>query len=235
MRRRLYDLFILDRAARLKMYTISWLASFAFGILLMVSGTSLEQSALGTSLVALAMVLTWTLVHCAGLHRAARVNDSTSINRRFALAGVLVAFATGLGSSTRRLEGAILNRRLLKLTRNPMLSAPEAEQVADSLDTAAQNVVTLSSTTKIRVRDAVKTTALQNPTAPFTDAANALVEYVRSVRSAPSAAEMAMNTAAREAFMRIPLRRPVANVHSQPASGGIGIICIDACNRCVRK
>jgi tetratricopeptide (TPR) repeat protein len=202
MKNRLYDLFIVDRTARMKMYAVSWLVSFAFGILLMLGGTSLEQAALGTSVVAFAMVLTWTLVHCAAnSRRASRVTDPTSINRRFALASVLVSFAMGLGSSTRRLEGAILNRRLLKLTRNPILSPPEAKQVADGLDTAKQDVVTLLSATKIRVRDTVKATALQNPTPPFTDATTALVEYVRSIALSP--AEIAMDAAAREALRAI--------------------------------
>ena len=201
MRGRLFDLFMIDRAARLRMYAVAWTVSSVCGVLVMLGGTTVQQAAIGSSLLSLAILLAWTFVYCAVPHRLALTSDTTSVGRRFVLASVLSAFSWAFSISGRRLEAAVLDRRLLRLTRNPILSSQEADEVADALDTARQDALTLSSATKIRVRDAVKTTALENPTPPFTDAASALVEYTRGV--APSPAEIAMDEAARKAFSAI--------------------------------
>jgi tetratricopeptide (TPR) repeat protein len=180
------------------MYAVAWTISTGLGILIMLGGTPVNQAVVGSSLLALAIVLIWTWVYCAFPHRISQVSPTVSIGRRFALATGLVAFAAAFGISSRRLEADVLNRRLLKLTRNPTLSPPEAQQVADALNTAKQDALGLSGATKTRVRDAVKTTALQNPTPPFTDAATALVEYERSLR--PLQAEIEMRMAVKEMF-----------------------------------
>jgi tetratricopeptide (TPR) repeat protein len=178
------------------MYAVAWTGSTGLGILIMLDGTPVNQAVVGSSLLALAIVLIWTWVYCAFPHRISHVSPYVSIGRRFALATGLVAFAAAFGISSRRLEAEVLNRRLLKLTRNRTLSPPEAQQVADALDTAKQNALRLSAATKTRLRDAVKTTALQNPTPPFTDAAIALVEYERSLQ--PLQAELEMRAAVQE-------------------------------------
>jgi hypothetical protein len=86
-----------------------------------------------------------------------------------------------------------------------MLSSREAEEVADSLDRIRGKHLSLPVTTKIQVRDAIKNSALREPRGPFTDAAKALVKYVREVFtpariSGPSEAEIAMDAAVRYAF-----------------------------------
>src|SRR6266403_600276 len=134
MRNRLYDLFIVDRVSRAKMYLWTWIVSFAFGVLLMLSGTTTEQSVVGCSVLALAILSSWTFVYCATPHRVSPLPKEPFVGRRFAIASISLTFAGAFGVSSRRLEASIINRRLLKLTRNGTLSAPEAEQIADSLN-----------------------------------------------------------------------------------------------------
>ena len=83
------------------------------------------------------------------------------------------------------MEAAVVDRRLLKLTRTPVLSPEQAMHVADILDSAAAQkpVVRLSEETRVRVRDAVKESAQRSPYPPFVNAADALVNYVREVES----------------------------------------------------
>jgi tetratricopeptide (TPR) repeat protein len=89
--------------------------------------------------------------------------------------GLLAAFPL------REVEAAVVDRRLLKLTRDPVLSPEQAKQVARTLDAASSQkpLVKLSEETKIRVRDAVKASAQRSPYSPFVDAADAFVRYVR--------------------------------------------------------
>jgi tetratricopeptide (TPR) repeat protein len=205
MRHRIYDFFITDRSARLKMYAWTWLASCGFGVLLSLSGTPIKQSVVGSSLLSLVMLVGWTFVYCS-VPRTIRQPPTASFGRRLALASFLSAIAAALGISSRHMEAAVLNRRLLKLTRNPTLSAPEADRVANTLDTARKQGLGLLPATKVRVRDAIRTTALQNPTPASIDAAKALVSYVREVTAAPrvpSEAETAMDSAARHALAAI--------------------------------
>jgi tetratricopeptide (TPR) repeat protein len=59
------------------------------------------------------------------------------------------------------------------------------------LDLASEKLILIVPAVKIPARDSISAAALQNPHPPFTDAANALVKYVRAVETPPAMQAMA--------------------------------------------
>lgn len=77
-------------------------------------------------------------------------------------------------------EAAIIDRRLLALTRNPPLSPDQAERLSNNLRTATLGPVPLPTKTLIAVREVI----VKSPPAPATaSAANSLMQYGREIRA----------------------------------------------------
>jgi tetratricopeptide (TPR) repeat protein len=176
---RLQHFLNVDNDSRDRAALISMAAGFVFGLLAKLFGYPFEVSAYGAAFIVCASYFCQAWLYC---HRRVRTGSSPLVGRRWYL------MATGFASlllavlPEQSIEAAVLDQRLLKLARGPILTAPEAAQVTDALDTAGRKQLALSSTAKVRVRDVVKNSALQNPHPPFTDAADALVKYAHDVR-----------------------------------------------------
>jgi tetratricopeptide (TPR) repeat protein len=83
--------------------------------------------------------------------------------------------ATLAGLSTKRMEAAIVDRRLRSLTREQPLSPLQLKGITDNLQTASQLPITVSQKTLIQVREAIRVSALKEPGLPkIDDAAKAL-------------------------------------------------------------
>lgn len=197
---RLQQFLTTDTRSRGRAGLVSMGAGFAFGVLARIFDYPFEVSAYGAAATVCAVYFYQAWLYCRPLQRSVR-DEWPLVGRRWYLiaAGVTGVLLAILPEGS--IEAAVLDRRLRELTRDPKLSPRDAEEVEDSLQRARERGVVLSSTTKMLVRDAVKTSALEDPRTPFTDAASALVRYVREApvpksTSGPSEAEVAMNAAA---------------------------------------
>jgi hypothetical protein len=125
MRHKLYLLFFVDRTERVKMYSIAFLSSFFLGIVSLLMGSAPRDAATGTAILAAIFVSAWT-VHYCWLAQSEREPDRTEIirlgRREAALASGLLMVATLAGLSTKRMEAAVVDRRLRSLTREQPLS-----------------------------------------------------------------------------------------------------------------
>jgi tetratricopeptide (TPR) repeat protein len=175
-------------------------AGLVFGLLAKVFSYPFEVSAYGAATIVCASYFLQAWFYCRLSAKAARERTPTLIARRWYLLATGIACGLLAFLPEPSVEAAILDRRLRKLSRGSPLSDGEAEEIKETLGRAQALHVDLSISTKIQVRDAVKTSALREPKSPFTDAANALVSYVREVKTAtppPSEAAIAMESAAR--------------------------------------
>jgi hypothetical protein len=145
MENRLYDLFLLDRQARIKMYGAALAVSIVVGIASMLNGIPVRASATNSCIFTLAILLIWSAIYCLKPHRL-RQPSPTFAGRRLALSSGLIAFAVAMGVSTQRIEAEILNRRLLGFARRRLFSDPDAVRLADALNYARRNRVPIAAT-----------------------------------------------------------------------------------------
>lgn len=211
-----------DRAVKISAAVgFAW---FMFAETLM--GITHENSAYSTIGMVFSVYLWRVWSYCHNPTKVAQV-ETHAVSRRLAMATVAAGVFVLLSLvPVPVIEGAILERRLLKLTRNSTLSPQQAKEVANILQTAAtqEPVPKLSDTARVRVREAVKTSAIQNPHTPFTDAANALVSYVREVHSTsqvPTEAAIAMDSAFRHYRVAIPEVFPTIVIDRSEAGAAI--------------
>src|SRR5260370_32225714 len=144
---RFNDLFIVDRAARLGMYGSALLVSIGIGIILLLSGTSLEQSAIATSALVFTILVVWTLIYCFGMpQRIPRVVD-ISVQRRAVLAGSFFTITLILGFSAGRMEAAVVSKRLRKYIERRPIQQSDLEAIGAVLDMARSNKVRVDPST----------------------------------------------------------------------------------------
>jgi hypothetical protein len=127
------------------MYGSTWLVSTSFGVLLMFTGTSVEQSAIGTSAVALAIMLVWTFIYCSESHMA-REAVTVPIARRAALSSLLYAIAIFLAASSGKMEAAAVTRKLRKNAAQPPTTPSEIKNLENVLYFARNNRVPVADT-----------------------------------------------------------------------------------------
>jgi tetratricopeptide (TPR) repeat protein len=193
-----------DDMARDRVAKLGALLGFGCFLFAKFMGTSNEIASLFTFVV-MGCAYLWQLRSYCYAHSvsAGEAKESVRFRRRFAMATATVTIIAGLRWIPEpKVEAAILDRRFRNLTRDPRLSPREAEEVKDNLQIARERGVTLPSTTQKLISDAVKTSALQEPRPPFTDAATAFIRYTREVPvpksiPGPTEAEVAMDAAMR--------------------------------------
>ena len=160
------------------MYSVAFLSSFLLGIVFLLMGSAPRDAATGTAILAAIFVSAWTIHYC-WLAQSIREPDRTESirlgRREAALASGLLMVATLAGLSTKRMEAAIVDRRLRSLTREQPLSPLQLKGITDNLQTASQLPITVSQKTLIQVREAIRVSALKEPGLPkIDDAAKAL-------------------------------------------------------------
>ncbi len=198
-----------DNRRRLRDDRFSLIISLASAFLMLALGKPERTAAIvGLTMLGVCMFC-FTLRYCMNAPQIAarRARDYSGryailyrpVTRRLAW---LSAAALGLLAMfpPREVEAAVVDRRLLKLTRYPILSPEGAKQVTNILDAVAgqRPVVRLSEETRVRVRDTVKASAQRSPYPPFADAADAFVKYVREVEPPVPPAVQAIRQASTE-------------------------------------
>src|SRR5260370_33076995 len=107
------------------MYSVAFLSSFSVGIVSLLMGSAPLDTATGAAVLAAIFVSAWTIHYC-WLAQSVREPDRTESirlgRREAALASGLLMLATLAGLSTKRMEAAMLDRRLRYLTREQPLS-----------------------------------------------------------------------------------------------------------------
>ena len=180
-------------------------AGFLFGLLSKLFGYPFEVSAYGAAIAVFSAYSLQVWLYCRIPAQVATTNAQQLIARRWYLVATGITCAILAILPERSVDAAVIDRRLRSTSRNPRLSRGEAQVVAETLDLARKSRITIAPSITVLVRDPVRASALQEPVPPFTNAATALVNYVRSVPApnTPSPAEMVMDLAAREALRAI--------------------------------
>jgi hypothetical protein len=188
MRSRLDELLDRDTASRWRVISISALAVAALGCVF--SGVNHRSPSetlpyavfFGAIVFAIQVLLYCTRTELATIKQYAGIMPRRLV---FAVvsAGTIVLLAT---VPAPMLEGAVLNRRLLVLTRDGKLSSERAEQVQACLELASSIRVRLPPSTSTHVRDLILDAAAEDPNSrALQKAALALSKYDHEVFSAP--------------------------------------------------
>ena len=177
----------IDDAARQRSTLISAAAGFLSGMLLQWYGNPFDVSAYFSVAVASGVFTLRTLLYCRTAK--ARLLTEPVVERRRVLRFAAVAAAVFLLSvlPARRVEAGVLDRRLRALTPGPSLTPDAPEKITDTMELAQRWGVSIPSTTLVRVRDAIKASAVSTPNLDaLPPAANALTEYGRSIAPLPT-------------------------------------------------
>lgn len=161
------DQFInLDDSARdraMKVSIVSGLCWFVFAkVLLAISGDAVGYSTLGIVGIVY-MARAWSYCHSSSGQRL-KTPESVFIPRRLAMACATVGIFILLSVAPAPvIEAEILDRKLRRLTRRPVLSPDDLVAIARNLDNVHENHIAISPKTFRRVRDSVKTMVFVQP------------------------------------------------------------------------
>ena len=144
MNSRLYELFYVNGKARRAMYGTAGSVSILVGVASLASGTSAEEAASVAMVLALVISIAWTFVYSVQHGSVAKpaLEDSVAVPRRFAFAGVLASLAILFGVSTKKIEAAVIDNRLKRITSG-QTTASTLQQVRAILNVASAEQVTI--------------------------------------------------------------------------------------------
>jgi tetratricopeptide (TPR) repeat protein len=177
---RLRYFLTIDDAARQKTALVAVTAGFLCGALSQWSGEPFNVSAY-SALVTASVVFNLRLwVYCRATKR---LPSGMVIGRRTVIRFAAVAAGVFLLSvlPAPKVEAGIINRRLRVLTNSGTLTPETSARIADTLNLAQRWSVPVPPSTLVRVRDAIKSSAVNAPSIEgLSPAADALTAYARN-------------------------------------------------------
>jgi tetratricopeptide (TPR) repeat protein len=169
-------------------------AGLVFGLLAGVFKYPFEVAAYGAAITVAISYFVHVWVYCRIRPRVNVIEEraASDIDRRWYLLETALASVFALAIlPTSRVDAAVIDQRLRKISGDRPLSTARAREASETLGLATKEQILIAPTVKISVRDNISAAALQNPNPPFTDAANALVKYTRAVEIPPAMQAMA--------------------------------------------
>jgi hypothetical protein len=197
MRERLFVLFWEDRPTRLRMYAFTLVMSLLMGVASSANGKSgVEWDVAGTALISL---LLWTVIYCGFSYKSKSPTPDHS-KRYFAFSGITLACVMAVGIGAKRVEAAIVTRKLRKyIEESPGQS--EVTEVGNLLELARKNRVPVSADL-------------------ISDVGSKLIQIVDSNRAAPQTVTSAYRAVETAASLRSDILDVIVRTDLRPALFG---------------